>query len=51
MKEKSAEYDEEVLKVPIHVFVTGDLTFYFTVLVGKEGMDKTHRFWCPGCKK
>jgi hypothetical protein len=48
-KEKTAENDEEVLKVPICVFVTGDLVFYFTV-VGKEGMDKAHCFWCR-CKK
>ena len=35
--------------MPIRVFVTGDLAFYFTV-VGKEGMDKAHCFWCR-CKK
>jgi hypothetical protein len=35
--------------VPIHVFVTGDLAFCFRV-VGKEGMDKAHCFWCR-CKK
>ncbi len=48
-KEKTSENDEEVLKVPIRVFVTGDLAFYFTV-VGKEGVDKDHYFWCR-CKK
>jgi hypothetical protein len=48
-KEKTLENDEEVLKVPIRVFVTRDLAFHFTV-VGKEGMDKAHCFWCR-CKK
>jgi hypothetical protein len=48
-REKTAENDEEVLKLPICVFVTGDLAFYFTV-VGKEGMDKAHCFCCQ-CRK
>jgi hypothetical protein len=48
-KEKTSENDEEVLKVPIRVFVAGDLAFYFTV-VGKEDMYKAHCFWCR-CKK
>jgi hypothetical protein len=33
------------LSVPIHVFVTGNLAFYATVL-GKEGMDKAYCTWC-----
>jgi hypothetical protein len=37
--------DTLVLNVPIHVFITGDLAFYATV-VGKEGMDKAHCHWC-----
>jgi hypothetical protein len=48
-KEKTSENDEDLLKVPIGVFVTGDLAFYFTV-AGKEGMDKANFFWCR-CKK
>jgi hypothetical protein len=37
--------DTLVLNVPIHVFINGDLALYATV-VGKEGMDKSHRHWC-----
>jgi hypothetical protein len=33
------------LNVPIHVFITGDLSLY-TAIMRKEGMDKAHCHWC-----
>jgi hypothetical protein len=33
------------LNVSIHYFIIWDLAFYATV-VGKEGMNKAHRYWC-----
>jgi hypothetical protein len=40
-----SQEDTLKLNVPIHVFITGDLAFYATIM-GKEGMNKAHCHWC-----